>query len=269
MSGDVEFSWVSKLEGDELKRTRAPAKASKRASTSPPRGRTEGFRQSASALQHRACTGRISAAAMHRWTSFVLEASRAKSVGEAAACARRGDQVSDDPVSLMDILPIALDDGQNRAAGRRAGWPVADAPADRPTVWTGARSLLRRWTGPETVRVRGQRPHARLGHGRGVLQFCTDRPWRSCSTSARIRIGPKCARTGSKALAPSENCQNGVAQDGAPVIALFPKSRARILPHQHANPRRIEPRQKIGVQVGVPAKLAPARLTHVVPAGVL
>ena len=51
--------------------------------------------------------------------------------------------------------------------------------------------------------------------------------------------------------------------------ALSPKCRARVLPHQHGNLRRLEPRQKIAVQVRVPAELTPARLTHVIPAGVL
>jgi len=50
---------------------------------------------------------------------------------------------------------------------------------------------------------------------------------------------------------------------------LSPKSRARVLPHQHGNLRRLDPRQEIAVQVRVPAELTPTRLTHVIPTGVL
>src|SRR5450759_5168812 len=50
---------------------------------------------------------------------------------------------------------------------------------------------------------------------------------------------------------------------------LSPKSRAWVLPHQHGNLRRLDLRQKIAVQVRVPAELTPAHLTHVIPTGVL
>lgn len=51
--------------------------------------------------------------------------------------------------------------------------------------------------------------------------------------------------------------------------ALSHERRAWVLPHQHENLRRLEPRQKIAVQVRVPAELIPAGLTNVVPTRVL
>jgi hypothetical protein len=59
-----------------------------------------------------------------------------------------------------------------------------------------------------------------------------------------------------------------VVSDQAATV-LSPKSRARVLPHQYGNLRRLEPRQKIAVQVRVPAELTPTHLTHVIPTGVL
>ena len=50
---------------------------------------------------------------------------------------------------------------------------------------------------------------------------------------------------------------------------LDPKGLARVLPHEYGNLCRLEPRQKIAVQVRVATELTSARFPYVIPTGIL